>query len=164
MGLAIYTDYQRALAYRGAVDFDDLIRLAIDLLENDPEFLERLRYRWPFILEDEAQDSSKLQEQILRLLAGPQGIGCASATQTRPSSRLLPPLPPSTCWISSTRKRVQYRQLPDSGRCQPSIIDLANQLIKWVNDAHPTIGARECADRSIHQIHSRWRPAAQPAR
>jgi DNA helicase-2/ATP-dependent DNA helicase PcrA len=73
MGLAIYTDYQRALTYRGAVDFDDLIRLAIDLLENDPEFLERLRYRWPYILEDEAQDSSKLQEQILRLLAGPQG-------------------------------------------------------------------------------------------
>ncbi len=73
MGAAIYTDYQRALAYRGAVDFDDLIRLAIDLLENDAEFLERLRYRWPYILEDEAQDSSKLQEQILRLLAGPAG-------------------------------------------------------------------------------------------
>ncbi len=73
MGLAIYTDYQRALAYRGAVDFDDLIRLAIDLLENDAEFLERLRYRWPYILEDEAQDSSQLQEHILRLLAGEIG-------------------------------------------------------------------------------------------
>ncbi len=55
------------------MDFDDLIRLAIDLLENDAEFLERLRYRWPYILEDEAQDSSQLQEQILRLLAGPAG-------------------------------------------------------------------------------------------
>jgi DNA helicase-2/ATP-dependent DNA helicase PcrA len=73
MGLAIYSDYQRGLFYRGAVDFDDLIRLAIDLLENEPEFLERLRYRWPYILEDEAQDSSKLQEQVLRLLSGPEG-------------------------------------------------------------------------------------------
>jgi DNA helicase II / ATP-dependent DNA helicase PcrA len=73
MGLTIYSDYQRALTYRGAVDFDDLIRLALDLLEADEEYLERLRYRFPYILEDEAQDSSLLQEQILRLLAnGPE--------------------------------------------------------------------------------------------
>jgi superfamily I DNA/RNA helicase len=39
----------------------------------DEEYLERLRYRFPYILEDEAQDSSLLQEQILRLLAnGPE--------------------------------------------------------------------------------------------
>jgi len=55
MGLAIYTDYQRALTYRGAVDFDDLIRLSLDLLERDPDFRERLRYLFPYILEDEAQ-------------------------------------------------------------------------------------------------------------
>ena len=56
MGLDIYSDYQRALAYRGAVDFDDLIRLAYEMLDTSDELLERLRYRWPYILEDEAQD------------------------------------------------------------------------------------------------------------
>lgn len=70
LGWSIYADYQRALAYRGAVDFDDLIRLALTLLENDDEFLARLQYRYPFILEDEAQDSSKTQERILSLLSG----------------------------------------------------------------------------------------------
>ena len=70
LGYSIYADYQRALAYRGAVDFDDLIRLALTLLESDEEFLERLRYRYPFILEDEAQDSSMTQERILSLLSG----------------------------------------------------------------------------------------------
>jgi DNA helicase II / ATP-dependent DNA helicase PcrA len=70
LGWSIYADYQRALAYRGAVDFDDLIRLALTLLESDEEFLERLRYRYPFILEDEAQDSSQTQERILSLLSG----------------------------------------------------------------------------------------------
>jgi DNA helicase-2/ATP-dependent DNA helicase PcrA len=70
LGWSIYADYQRALAYRGAVDFDDLIRLALTLLESDEEFLERLRYRHPFILEDEAQDSSLTQERILSLLSG----------------------------------------------------------------------------------------------
>ncbi len=70
LGWCIYADYQRALAYRGAVDFDDLIRLALTLLESDKEYLERLRYRYPFILEDEAQDSSLTQERILSLLSG----------------------------------------------------------------------------------------------
>jgi DNA helicase-2/ATP-dependent DNA helicase PcrA len=70
LGWSIYADYQRALAYRGAVDFDDLIRLALTLLQNDEEYLERLRFRYPFILEDEAQDSSRTQQQILSLLSG----------------------------------------------------------------------------------------------
>lgn len=73
MACAIYADYQRALTYRGAVDFDDLIGKALQALQSDPDYLARLRHRWPFILEDEAQDSSRLQEEILRLLSGPEG-------------------------------------------------------------------------------------------
>ena len=82
LGWSIYADYQRALAYRGAVDFDDLIRLALTLLENDEEYLARLQYRYPFILEDEAQDSSLTQERILSLLSG-GSAGRAQAVETR---------------------------------------------------------------------------------
>ena len=129
MGLAIYADYQRALVYRGAVDFDDLIRLAIDLLENDAEFLERLRYRWPYILEDEAQDSSKLQEQILCLLAGPQGNWVRVGDPNQAIFETFTTASPEHLIDFIHTEADQYRELPDSGRCQPSIIDLANQLI-----------------------------------
>jgi DNA helicase-2/ATP-dependent DNA helicase PcrA len=142
MGLAIYTDYQRALAYRGAVDFDDLIRLAIDLLENEAEFLERLRYRWPYILEDEAQDSSKLQEQILRLLAGPNGNWVRVGDPNQAIFETFTTASPEHLIDFIHGEADQYRELPDSGRCQPSIIDLANQLIVWVNNAHPALDAR----------------------
>src|SRR5260221_7246063 len=73
LGWSIYADYQRALAYRGAVDFDDLISLALTLLESDEEYLQRLRFRYPFILEDEAQDSSLSQQRILSLLSSGRG-------------------------------------------------------------------------------------------
>ncbi len=56
MGIEIYAAYQRALTYRGAVDFDDLIRLAAEMLTLSPELLIALRHRWPYVLEDEAQD------------------------------------------------------------------------------------------------------------
>jgi DNA helicase-2/ATP-dependent DNA helicase PcrA len=64
LGYSIYADYQRALAYRGAVDFDDLIRLALTLLESDVEFLERLRFRYPYIVEDVAQESRLTRQRI----------------------------------------------------------------------------------------------------
>ena len=143
MGLAIYIDYQRALTYRGAVDFDDLIRLAIDLLENDAEFLERLRYRWPYILEDEAQDSSKLQEQILRLLAGPAGNWVRVGDPNQAIFETFTTASPRHLIEFIQTEADQYHQLPDSGRCQPSIINLANQLIKWVNNDHPVVEARD---------------------
>ncbi|MCU0290247.1 MAG: UvrD-helicase domain-containing protein, partial [Acidobacteria bacterium] len=73
LGRSMYADYQRALNYRGGVDFDDLVRLALTALESDVRFLERLQYRWPYILEDEAQDSSQLQERMLSMLAGGSG-------------------------------------------------------------------------------------------
>ena len=143
MGLAIYTDYQRALTYRGAVDFDDLIRLAIDLLENDTEFLERLRYRWPYILEDEAQDSSLLQEQILRLLAGESGNWVRVGDPNQAIFETFTTASPQHLLDFIHAEADQYRELPDSGRCQPSIIALANQLIKWVNGEHPELAVRD---------------------
>lgn len=143
MGLAIYTDYQRALAYRGAVDFDDLIRLAIDLLENDAEFLERLRYRWPYILEDEAQDSSQLQEQILRLLAGESGNWVRVGDPNQAIFETFTTASPQHLLDFIHAEADQYKELPDSGRCQPSIIALANQLIKWVNGEHPEPAVRD---------------------
>jgi len=144
MGLAIYADYQRGLAYRAAVDFDDLIRLALDLLEIDPEYLERLRYRFPFVLEDEAQDSSRLQEDILGLLSGPNGnwvrVGDPNQaifeTFTTASPELL------RAFIRENRSVP----MPDSGRSQPAILDLANQLIRWTAEEHPVPEVRSALD------------------
>ena len=158
LGYSIYADYQRALAYRGAVDFDDLIRLALTLLESDEEFRERLRYRYPFILEDEAQDSSQTQERILDLLSG----------GTPPPSSLRDTPPISTVnggsrrgvgnWVrvgdpnqaifetfttaspELLRTFIQNnpsQDMPESGRSQPSVLDVANHLIDWVMTSHP---------------------------
>lgn len=142
MGWAIYADYQRALSYRGAVDFDDLIRLAYQILESDADYLARLQYRFPYILEDEAQDSSRIQEQILRLMAGHGNwvrVGDPNQaifeTFTTADPHLL------RDFIAS---EAQFKmELPVSGRSQPFVIDLANYLIDWVNGAHPAEACRD---------------------
>ncbi len=142
MGLAIYTDYQRALAYRGAVDFDDLIRLSLDLLERDPDFLERLRYRFPYILEDEAQDSSQTQEKILRLLAGQGGNWVRVGDPNQAIFETFTTANPELLRNFIAHEADFQRALPESGRSQPAVIDLANQLIDWVIQGHPDVDVR----------------------
>ena len=143
LGLAIYSDYQRALTYRGAVDFDDLIRLALDLLERDEEFLERLRYRFPYILEDEAQDSSQLQEQILRLLAGEGGNWVRVGDPNQAIFETFTTASPKYLREFIAHEADFQQELPVSGRSQPSVIDLANYLIDWVMNEHPAEEVRD---------------------
>jgi len=137
MGWAIYADYQRALAYRGAVDFDDLVRLALEALQLDQEYRERLRYRWPFILEDEAQDSSRLQEEILRTLSGPGGNWVRVGDPNQAIYETFTTADPSHLRRFLREPGVVERELPNSGRSTHSIMDLANYLIDWTRQEHP---------------------------
>ena len=140
LGLEIYADYQRALSYRAAVDFDDLMRLALEILESDEEYLERVRYRFPYILEDEAQDSSQLQQNILSLLSGPNGnwvrVGDPNQAIFETFTTASPEL------LRNFIAENPSVDMPESGRSQQSIIDMANNLIDWVMNEHPIEEAR----------------------
>jgi len=143
LGLAFYSDYQRALTYRGAVDFDDLIRLALDLLETDEEYLERLRYRFPYILEDEAQDSSQLQEGILRTIAGEGGNWVRVGDPNQAIFETFTTANPRYLREFIAHEADYKQELPVSGRSQPSVMDLANYLIDWVVNEHPAVEVRD---------------------
>jgi DNA helicase II / ATP-dependent DNA helicase PcrA len=137
MGLAIYLDYQRGLAYRGGVDFDDLIRLALNILQNNEMVLDRLRLRWPYLLEDEAQDSSRLQEQILALLAGSSGNWVRVGDPNQAIYETFTTASPEYLIRFINDKFVVKKNLPVSGRSTNSIIELANYLVDWSTKEHP---------------------------
>jgi len=63
--------YERALAERGALDFDDLVRRALDALERSPSLLARWRASCGHLLVDEAQDLDRSQLDLALLLAAP---------------------------------------------------------------------------------------------
>jgi ATP-dependent DNA helicase Rep len=67
----IYAEYERTLKAYQAVDFDDLIRLPVNLLEADEEIAQRWRSRIRHLLVDEYQDTNRCQNRLLRLLTGP---------------------------------------------------------------------------------------------
>lgn len=138
----IYADYDRALRYRGAVDFQDLIRLALTVLRRDADYLEALRRKWVYILEDEAQDSSRLQEDILRLLAGPGGNWVRVGDPNQAIFETFTTADPRYLRDFISADGVIGRELPNSGRSTHSIQKLANTLIRW-SLAHPQHAIRE---------------------
>ncbi len=137
LGSDIFADYQQALHYRGGVDFDDLIVMALRALQADPSYLQRLRHRWPYVLEDEAQDSSRLQEQILRILVGPEGNWVRVGDPNQAIFETFTTASPEFLRNFLTETNVQARELPNSGRSTHSILSLANYLIDWTIDEHP---------------------------
>lgn len=72
----IYESYQSTLDSRNALDFDDLIRIPIDLLQNEA-LCRTYRERYRYIIVDEYQDINPAQYRLLRLLTGDAGNICA---------------------------------------------------------------------------------------
>ena len=67
---AIFAGYQRFLRENGLYDLDDLILEPLRILDEDGDFLNHCRERWPWILIDEYQDINGAQYQLIRRLAG----------------------------------------------------------------------------------------------
>ncbi len=66
---SIYKKYQEMLFLYNALDFDDLIKLPIDLFKKFPNILEKYQKKWTHILVDEYQDTSTMQYYIMKMLA-----------------------------------------------------------------------------------------------
>ncbi len=143
MGVEIYADYQSALNYRGSVDFDDLIRLALRCLRADPELTRLLRKRWPYLLEDEAQDSSLLQQEILSRLCGEDGNWVRVGDPNQAIYETFTTASPHYLLDFLNRPDVIDRTLPESGRSTRAIIHLSNHLITWTQKEHFNPAARD---------------------
>jgi len=65
----IYTTYQEKLKENNALDFDDLIMLAVKLFEKFPKILNKYQEKFKYILVDEYQDTDPIQYRLIKLLS-----------------------------------------------------------------------------------------------
>jgi superfamily I DNA/RNA helicase len=66
---AVQRRYEEELKSFNAVDFDDLLILAVRLLDEFPEIRAKWQQRFQYIMVDEFQDTNQLQMQLIRSLA-----------------------------------------------------------------------------------------------
>jgi DNA helicase-2/ATP-dependent DNA helicase PcrA len=65
--------YQQILTTARALDFDDLLLRAVDLLAKNEDVRESYRRRFRYLLVDEYQDTNRAQYELVRHLAGAGG-------------------------------------------------------------------------------------------
>lgn len=69
----IYQIYQQTLKAYQAVDFDDLIKLPVELFEQHPLVLNKWQHKLKYLLIDEYQDTNACQYKLVKLLTGAEG-------------------------------------------------------------------------------------------
>ncbi len=65
----VYADYQARLLKAGAMDFDDLLGQTVELFQRHPDVLAHYQQRFRHVLVDEYQDTNRVQNQMVMLLA-----------------------------------------------------------------------------------------------
>ena len=69
----VYQIYQQTLKAYQAVDFDDLIKLPVELFDTHREALEKWQRKLKYLLIDEYQDTNACQYKLIKMLTGVTG-------------------------------------------------------------------------------------------
>ena len=69
----VYQIYQQTLKAYQAVDFDDLIKLPVELFEQHDEALNKWQRKLQYLLIDEYQDTNACQYKLVKMLTGVRG-------------------------------------------------------------------------------------------
>ena len=132
----LYGRYQKRLVAFNAVDFDDLIRLPLALLEADIEtraaWQERLRY----LLVDEYQDTNDAQYRLLKHLAGERGAFTAVGDDDQSIYAWRGANPGNLDELARDYPALKVFKLEQNYRCSARILRAANALIRHNPHVH----------------------------
>jgi ATP-dependent DNA helicase Rep len=130
----LYADYQQRLAAFNAVDFDDLIRLPVAVLDADAEARGAWQERIRHLLVDECQDTNGAQYRLLKLLAGERGRFTAVGDDDQAIYTWRGANPENLAGLSRDYPDLKVVKLEQNYRCARRVLRAANALI--ANNAH----------------------------
>ncbi|NNC23997.1 UvrD-helicase domain-containing protein [Salinisphaera sp. USBA-960] len=125
-----YREYQRRLAAYNAVDFDDLLRLPVQLFRDHPDARERWQNGFRYILVDEFQDTNTAQHELLKLLVGPRGALTAVGDDDQSIYGWRGAEPGHIAGLSRDYPNLKVVKLEQNYRSVGRILSAANALIR----------------------------------
>ncbi|MBQ3641117.1 ATP-dependent helicase, partial [bacterium] len=123
-----FKNYNRILYENSMIDYDDMLYFAVKILESDKAFLKYYQEICKFIIEDEAQDSTDIQQRLISLLGGKYNniVRCGDINQAITSTFTNSNLES----FKSFLKNNKIVEMNSSQRCTNQIYSLANSLIQ----------------------------------
>ena len=133
----LYARYQARLSTFNAVDFDDLIRLPVQVLENDTDIAAAWRERIGYLLVDECQDTNDAQYRLLKVLAGPRGDFTCVGDDDQSIYAWRGANPDNLLQMALDYPALQVIKLEQNYRCSNRVLRAANTLIANNPHEHP---------------------------
>ncbi|WP_407353216.1 UvrD-helicase domain-containing protein [Luteimonas sp. R10] len=134
---ALYARYQARLAAFNAVDFDDLIRLPVQLLESREDLCLGWRERIGYLLVDECQDTNDAQYRLLKALAGPKGNFTCVGDDDQSIYAWRGANPENLSQLAQDYPSLTVVKLEQNYRCSNRVLRAANALIANNPHEHP---------------------------
>ncbi|RZZ88178.1 UvrD-helicase domain-containing protein [Pseudoxanthomonas winnipegensis] len=126
---ALYARYQARLASFNAVDFDDLIRLPVQILEGNAEITAGWRERIGYLLVDECQDTNDAQYRLLKAIAGPRGDFTCVGDDDQSIYAWRGANPENLLQMGRDYPQLEIIKLEQNYRCSNRVLRAANALI-----------------------------------
>ncbi|WP_315388458.1 UvrD-helicase domain-containing protein [uncultured Stenotrophomonas sp.] len=131
---SVYERYQLRLTAFNAVDFDDLIRLPVQVLEENPEIALAWRERIGYLLVDECQDTNDAQYRLLKQLAGSAGNFTCVGDDDQSIYAWRGANPENLQQMGRDYPALEIIKLEQNYRCSNRVLRAANALI--ANNPH----------------------------
>ncbi len=126
---ATWALYEKALREDGAVDFDDLLLKAVELLARHPEVRESYQKRWRYVHIDEYQDTNAVQERLAEMLVGAQKNICVVGDPDQTIYGWRGAKIENILHFENKYPNAKSVLLEENYRSTKTILDAANELI-----------------------------------
>lgn len=138
--LGFFKEYKIILQKNNLIDYDDMLLFSVKLLEENPDILKYYQEICHYIIEDEAQDSSAIQQRLIELLSAKHKnlIRCGDINQAITTTF-------SNADVEGFRKFIEGSQtkvsMDRSQRCTKDVWTFANSLITYAEEKFETKNA-----------------------
>lgn len=128
--LEIYDGYEKIKKSNNYIDYDDMLTLAYDILQEDEELLQRYRNLYEYIQIDEGQDTSKIQHKLIEIIAQPKNNVFIVADDDQSIYSFRGAYPRFLLDFDKMYKDTKKYFIDQNFRSTPEIVALANSFIK----------------------------------
>ena len=125
-----YRQYKSKLEEANLIDYDDILLFSVKLLENNSDICEYYQNICEYIIEDDAQDSSAIQQRLIGLLSGKHKnlIRCGDINQAITTTFSNADVEGFRNFIKTADTLVEMNH---SQRCTQDVMNLANKTVLW---------------------------------
>ncbi len=156
--LNIYKEYNAYLKSNSLMDYDDQMIYAYNLLKVSPELLRYYKDTYKYICVDEAQDTSKVQHVIIKLLAGENGNLFMVGDEDQSIYGFRAAYPEALLNFEKDHSAAKVLVMDQNYRSNAKIVAAADKFIQHNKERHEKhMVSTRSAESDIHYIDLRTR-------